>query len=124
MSPVKYKPIKVKGLAHLKQLSNLRGADLEVRGRRPHKFVLRYNPGKNTFFVFDRMTERCSVERYERLGPVRTALRAGRLWTCEGLRYDQILKWPWQIKLAQEKRVNEMRENIRSRTPQDVVPAA
>lgn len=78
------------------------GRDLEIRGRSRAKFVVRWCPNTGRFFVFDRTNSRCATPRPIHLGSIRTAMYSGRLWTCEGLRYDQILKWLWQIRLARE----------------------
>lgn len=99
-----FKAVRITGLRHLRSLCCQVGKDVELRGKQPVKYVMRYNPSTRKYFVFNRISEKITIVPPTRLGEILKGLRTKKLWTCEGLRFDQILKWPWQVKLAEEKK--------------------
>jgi len=66
--------------------------------------VVRWDEEKDRFFVYMRGSKFSGIFTPNRMRQILPGLYTKQLWTCKGLEAKDILKWPWQIKLARERR--------------------
>lgn len=130
-----FQPERVRGLRHLRQLCDGIGKDFEFRGNIPtaisrkknsqritaSKWVVRWDQEKGGFFVYRRGSKFSGIFKPAQMRQILPGLYTKQLWTCKGLEYQDILKWPWQIKLAREQREHKF-TNPTSGAKEDTEP--